>query len=70
MAIVRGAQGKVAHELEIANREGAHLQVADGEAVCCDAAEGLVVDGLEGEGEARARLLRCRISRWMLFGLR
>lgn len=54
VTVVCGAQGKVAHELEVAYRVGPQLEVADGEAVGRGAAKGRMVDGLEGEGEAGA----------------
>lgn len=51
VAVVCSAEGKIAHELEVANAVGAELKVADGEAEGNGTAEGLVVDRLEGEGE-------------------
>lgn len=52
--VVGGTEGDVSLHFEIADRVGADLEVADGEAVGCLTAEGLVVDGLDGEWDVRA----------------
>lgn len=50
--VVGGAEGKVGHELEVARRVGAELEVAHGDAVGGGAAEGGEVERLDGAGEA------------------
>lgn len=56
IAVVGGAQSEIAHEFEIADAVRAELEVAHGKAMGRLTAKGLVVEGLEGEGEASSRL--------------
>lgn len=56
VAVVSGAHGEIAHEFEVADTVGAELKIAHGEAMGRFAAEGFVIEGLEGEREAGARI--------------
>lgn len=56
VAVVSGTHGKIAHKFEVADAVGAELEVAHGKTMGRFTTERFVVEGLEGEREASARL--------------
>ena len=54
IGVVGCTHREVAHELEIANAVGSQLKIAHGKAMSGWSTEGLMVDGLDGEGETSA----------------